>query len=88
MSSCTWYVAVAHAHRSLAMLLFSKLNKTFIGYFDPEKIFQDNENRMVLGVTCPLSWLQKKHWSPIPKLHERPAHDVAALVIAGIQDEV
>ena len=27
------------------VLLFSKLNTTFVGYFDPEKIFLDNENR-------------------------------------------
>ena len=27
----------------VAVLLFSKLNKMFLGYFDPEKIFLDNE---------------------------------------------
>ena len=28
-----------------AVVLFSKLNKTFVGYFDPENIFLDNENK-------------------------------------------
>ena len=27
------------------VLLFSKLNKIIVGYFDPEKIFLDNENK-------------------------------------------
>ena len=27
------------------VLLFSKSNKLFIGYFDPENIFLDNENK-------------------------------------------
>ena len=27
------------------VLLFSKLNKTFFGYFDPENIFLDNKNK-------------------------------------------
>ena len=27
-----------------SVLLFSKINKMFVGYFDPEKIFLDNEN--------------------------------------------
>ena len=27
------------------VLRFSKLNKIFYGYFDPEKIFLDNENK-------------------------------------------
>ena len=27
------------------VLLFSKINQTFFGYFDPENIFVDNENR-------------------------------------------
>ena len=30
---------------SPAVLLFSKLNKTFFGYFHPENVFQDNENK-------------------------------------------
>ena len=29
---------------SAAVLPFSKLNKTFFGYFDPEKVILDNEN--------------------------------------------
>ena len=28
-----------------AVLLFSKLNNIFVGYFDPENIFLDNENK-------------------------------------------
>ena len=27
------------------VLLFSKINKIFVGYFDPENIFLDNENK-------------------------------------------
>ena len=27
------------------VLLFSKLNKIFFGYFDPENIFLDNKNK-------------------------------------------
>ena len=29
----------------IPMLLFSKLNKVFFGYFDPENILLDNENK-------------------------------------------
>ena len=29
----------------IPVLLFSKLNKTFFGYFDPENSFLDNENK-------------------------------------------
>ena len=29
----------------LAVLLFSKLNNVLFGYFDPENIFLDNENK-------------------------------------------
>ena len=32
-------------HTQESVLLFSKLNKIFFGYFDPEKIFLDNENK-------------------------------------------
>ena len=28
-----------------SVLLFTKLNKIIFGYFDPEKIFLDNENK-------------------------------------------
>ena len=28
-----------------SVLLFSKLNQIFFGYFDPEKIFLDNKNK-------------------------------------------
>ena len=31
------------------MLPFSKLNKLFFGYFDPENIFIDNENNFFRG---------------------------------------
>ena len=31
------------------VLLFSKLNKIFSGYFDPENIFKDNKNKYFLG---------------------------------------
>ena len=31
------------------MRLFSKLNKTIFGYFDPEKIFLDNETNDLRG---------------------------------------
>ena len=31
------------------VLLFSKLNKMFFGYFDPEHIFLDNENKYFSG---------------------------------------
>ena len=30
---------------SVAVLLFSKLNKIFFGYFHPEKFFVDNKNK-------------------------------------------
>ena len=30
---------------SAPVLLFSKLNKIVFGYFDPENIFLDNENK-------------------------------------------
>ena len=30
---------------SLPVILFSKLNKMFFGYFDPENIVLDNENK-------------------------------------------
>ena len=33
------------SHLLRSVLLFSKLNKLFFGYFDPEKIFLDNENK-------------------------------------------
>ena len=33
----------------LPVLPFSKLNKIFIGYFDPENIFLDNKNKYFLG---------------------------------------
>ena len=32
------------ADTRLSVLLFSKLNKKFFGYFDPENILLDNEN--------------------------------------------
>jgi hypothetical protein len=32
-----------------AVLLFSKLNNIFFGYFDPKKIFLDNENKLFSG---------------------------------------
>ena len=35
----------AHHNPYLSVLLSSKLNKMFFGYFDPEKIFLDNENK-------------------------------------------
>ena len=41
----------AHVRRMVltraTVLLFSKLNKLFFGYFDPEVIFLDNENKHV-----------------------------------------
>ena len=33
----------------LSVRLFSKSNKMFFGYFDPEKIFVDNENKYFSG---------------------------------------
>ena len=33
------------AGRSQSVLPFSKLNKIFLGYFDPENIFLDNKNK-------------------------------------------
>ena len=32
-----------------SVLPFSKLNKLFFGYFDPENVFLDNENKYVSG---------------------------------------
>ena len=32
-----------------AVLLFSKVSKLFLGYFDPEKIFLDNESKYFSG---------------------------------------
>ena len=32
-----------------AVLLFSKLNKIFFGYFAPENLFLDNENKYLSG---------------------------------------
>ena len=36
--------AAEHATQA-AVLLFSKLNQKFFGYFDPENILLDNENK-------------------------------------------
>ena len=36
-------VHVHHATRTPPVLLSSKLNKIFFGYFDPKNIFLDNE---------------------------------------------
>ena len=41
------------------MLLFSKLNKMFFGYFDPVNIFLDNENNYFFGVTQPIFRLRR-----------------------------
>ena len=35
--------------RTPSVLPFSKLNKMFIGYFDPENMFLDNENKYFWG---------------------------------------
>ena len=35
--------------KNQAVLLFSKLNKIFFRYFDPENIFLDNENNYFSG---------------------------------------
>ena len=32
-----------------SVLLFSKLNKIFFGYFDPQNILLDNENKKIRG---------------------------------------
>ena len=36
---------IADQDKVRRMLLFSKINKIFFGYFDPENIFIDNENK-------------------------------------------
>ena len=33
----------------MAVLLFSKLNSIFVGYFDPEKFFLDDESKCFRG---------------------------------------
>ena len=38
-------IAVEHEPAFRAVLLFSKLNVIYSGYFDPEKILLDNENK-------------------------------------------
>ena len=45
--SCTLSLHWAmHVHvQSVSVLLFSKLNNIFFGYFDPGNIFLDNENK-------------------------------------------
>ena len=37
------------------MLLFSKLNKIFFGYFDPENILLDNEKKIFRGELTDIS---------------------------------
>ena len=44
--SCTAHVACG---TSWAVLPFSKLNKIFFGYFDPENIYAGNENNNFPG---------------------------------------
>ena len=53
-----WLLSEGQAHHpSLRrpVLLFSKLNKMFFGYFDPEKIFLDNENTNFRGELTDIS---------------------------------
>ena len=38
-------LGVANVDVDAAVLLFSKLNKIFFGYIEPENIFLDNENK-------------------------------------------
>ena len=59
LEACSWKLDVAARNDKTAsrstvavitstswtVLLFSKLNKLFCGYFDPEKIFLDNKNK-------------------------------------------
>ena len=40
-----WQVALLPQGASAPVLLFSKLNKLFFRYFDPEKIFLDDKNK-------------------------------------------
>ena len=40
-----WHVADTNALHTPPVLLISKLNKIFFGYFDPENIILDNENK-------------------------------------------
>ena len=49
------------ASSSPPALLFSKLNGTFVGYFDPEKMFLDNKNKCLRGDLTDVSAKQKKH---------------------------
>ena len=47
-----------------AVLLFSKLNKLFFGYFDPENILLDNKNKKKSGVTYAIFRLKRHYWWP------------------------
>ena len=45
ITTCPIYGTLSKVSRLYTVLPFSKLNKTFFGYFDPGNIFLDNKNR-------------------------------------------
>ena len=49
------------------MLPFSKLNYIFIGYFDPEKIFVDNEIKKIRGDLTDIS-AEKEALAVVPQV--------------------
>ena len=39
------HIFYVNRQKHVPVLLFSKLNKMFVGYFDPEKVFCNNEHK-------------------------------------------
>ena len=45
VTTLLWPISFEDRQQLPAVLLFSKLNKIFFGYFDPENIFVDNKHK-------------------------------------------
>ena len=51
LNNCQGDLQIVRKQQGLCphVLLFSQVNKLFLGYFDPKKIFIDNDNKYFLG---------------------------------------
>ena len=49
LSGLPWKCGTEYADALSPVFLFSKLDKMFLGYFDPENVLLDNENKLFFG---------------------------------------